>query len=104
MDHGRIIALGTPAELVAALGADQIVELRVLGELEGLELAGLAGVRAVANEDGAIRLSVSAIGVALPALLEELERRHLVIEHLATHQATLEDVFVSLTGRNLRDA
>ncbi len=40
---------------------------------------------------------------AVPALLAELSRRGLALGELATHSATLEDVFVSLTGRQLRD-
>jgi ABC-2 type transport system ATP-binding protein len=53
--------------------------------------------------DGGWKLSVLRIGEALPALLAELERQGLALESLATHQATLEDVFVSMTGRALRD-
>jgi ABC-2 type transport system ATP-binding protein len=52
---------------------------------------------------GAYALKVSDISAALPALLAELERQHAILITLATHQATLEDVFVSLTGRMLRD-
>ena len=104
MDHGRIIALGTPAELVASLGADQIVEMSVAGELREGEFAGLPGVTSVRRrEGGAYSLTVGDIALALPALLGELARQGVRLETLATHEATLEDVFVSLTGRNLRD-
>jgi len=48
-------------------------------------------------------LTVSEIGVALPALLAEIKRQESELVTLTTHQATLEDVFVSLTGRMLRD-
>jgi len=48
-------------------------------------------------------LTVSEMGIALPALLAEIERQHSELISLTTHQATLEDVFVSLTGRMLRD-
>ncbi|HUK12987.1 MAG TPA: ABC transporter ATP-binding protein [Thermoanaerobaculaceae bacterium] len=103
MDHGKVIALDTPARLIASLGAEQIVELSVRGELAARELAGLPGVSSLAQKNGAYRLSVRAIGVALPALLALLGERGLGLESLTTHQATLEDVFVSLTGRALRD-
>ncbi len=103
MDHGKVIALDTPARLVASLGAEQIVELSVRVELDPAELAVLPGVSGVHRKDGAYRLSVSAIGAALPALLRQLQSRGVAIESLTTHQATLEDVFVSLTGRVLRD-
>lgn len=103
MDHGRVIALGTPAELVACLKADQIVEFSVRGELREKCLIDLPGVRSARKRNGDYLLSVSDIGVALPSLLAELERQHVKLVSLATHQATLEDVFVSLTGRMLRD-
>nr|MBP7297346.1 DUF4162 domain-containing protein [Acidobacteriota bacterium] len=103
MDHGRVIALGSPAELVAALDAEQIVEFAADAELEAPALAALPGVSAAARRNGAWRLSVRDMGAALPALLAELERRGAALSRLATHQATLEDVFVHLTGRELRD-
>ncbi len=104
MDRGRILTLGRPAALVAALGADQIVEFRTRGEVAAERLSVLPGVRGAVRTDGAWQLSVRRIGEALPALLDELERGGVALESLATHQATLEDVFVSLTGRALRDA
>lgn len=104
MDHGKMIALGTPAELIAALGADQIVEFRVAGSLAVNNLSQLPGVRRVITRDGTYALTVTEIGEALPALLSELARQDATLVRLTTHQATLEDVFVSLTGRMLRDA
>jgi ABC-2 type transport system ATP-binding protein len=104
MDHGKMIALGTPAELIAALGADQIVEFRVAGSLAVNNLSQLPGVRRVITRDGTYALTVTEIGEALPALLSELARQDATLVTLTTHQATLEDVFVSLTGRMLRDA
>ena len=103
MDHGRVIALGTPASLIASLGADQIVEFSFTGTLENNSLARLPGVRSVRAREGGYSLTVSEIGAALPALLAEIERQQAEIITLTTHQATLEDVFVSLTGRMLRD-
>ena len=104
MDRGRILTLGRPAALVAALGADQIVEFHARGEVVRDRLAALPGVRGAVRTDDAWQLSVRRIDEALPALLAELERSGVALESLATHQATLEDVFVSLTGRALRDA
>lgn len=112
MDHGRVIALGTPAELIAALGADQIVEFSVAGTFQEAALPNLAGVRGVQpreetgnSEHGKVgyALTVTDISFALPALLAELERQQAKLVALTTHQATLEDVFVNLTGRMLRD-
>jgi ABC-2 type transport system ATP-binding protein len=107
MDHGRVIALGTPAELIASLGADQIVEFSAGAANDQLTLEALRALPGVTDarafEDG-WRLSVAQIGTTLPALLGKLEQAQIKITRLATHQATLEDVFVSLTGRMLRDA
>ncbi|HEV2764175.1 MAG TPA: ABC transporter ATP-binding protein [Pyrinomonadaceae bacterium] len=104
MDHGKVIAEGTPAELVASLGAEQIVEFSVKGEFDRERLAGLPGVRRADARGDAYALTVSDIGEALPALLAEIESQRAGLVSLTTHQATLEDVFVSLTGRMLRDA
>ena len=103
MDHGRVIALGTPGSLIASLGADQIVEFSFIGTLESDSLARLPGVRSVRAREEGYSLTVSEIGAALPALLAEIERARAELITLTTHQATLEDVFVSLTGRMLRD-
>ncbi|MGE0129466.1 MAG: ABC transporter ATP-binding protein [Blastocatellales bacterium] len=112
MDHGRVIALGAPSELIASLGADQIVEFSVtsgVGELQDAplrRLPGVTGMRAKETNEaknGSYLLTVSEIGAALPALLAELERQNVKLDQLTTHQATLEDVFVNLTGRMLRD-
>jgi ABC-2 type transport system ATP-binding protein len=104
MDHGRVIALGSPVELIASLGADQVIEFSAAGaSLDEAALRRLPGVRSVRPKDDGFLLTVSEIGVALPALLAELEREQIKLDQLTTHQATLEDVFVSLTGRMLRD-
>jgi ABC-2 type transport system ATP-binding protein len=103
MDQGRVIALGTPAELIAGLGAEHVVEFSVEG---GLDLGGierLPSVRQVRREATGFALIVAEPHVAIPALLAELERQHLALHRLTTHHATLEDVFVSMTGRTLRD-
>ena len=106
MDHGRIIALGTPAELIASLEAEHVVEFSLQ---EGVtspareDLLRLAGVTGVNHRNGATLLTVTQPHVAVPALLAELETRGLALAGLSTHHATLEDVFVAHTGRHLRD-
>ena len=105
MDHGRVIALGTPETLIASLGGEQIIEFRVVEAADAFPAATLAqlpGVTGVHTRDGAYALSVAQIGMTLPALLTALERQRVRLDTLTTHQATLEDVFVSLTGRMLR--
>jgi ABC-2 type transport system ATP-binding protein len=103
MDHGRVIALGTPAELVQSLGADQIVEVSLKPGMPETALEGLPGVRSVRARNGGYSLTVFDIASVLPALLAEIGRQKAELITLTTHQATLEDVFVSLTGRMLRD-
>jgi ABC-2 type transport system ATP-binding protein len=103
MDHGRTIALGTPAELIASLGAEQIIEFSVIGNLDEARLSSLSGISSARLRDAKYSLTVSDAGSALPALLGELEAQKVKLESLTTHQATLEDVFVSLTGRMLRE-
>jgi ABC-2 type transport system ATP-binding protein len=104
MDHGKVIALGSPAELIESLGADQIIEFSVKKPLDEEALTKLPAVNGVNKRDDIYSLTVSEIGVAMPALLAEIERQQSEVVTLTTHQATLEDVFVSLTGRMLRDA
>jgi len=103
MDHGKTIAFGTPRELIASLGADQIIEFSASGALSEDAVKGLPGVRRVRSHNGHCSLTVSEIGAALPALLAEIKKQGAELITLTTHQATLEDVFVSLTGRMLRD-
>jgi ABC-2 type transport system ATP-binding protein len=103
MDHGKVIALGTPAELIASLGADQVIEFSVTNALADDTLTNLPAVKNLHKRGDAYALTVSEIGVALPALLGEIKHRQSEVVTLTTHQATLEDVFVSLTGRMLRD-
>src|SRR5688500_7415579 len=103
MDHGKVIALGTPAELIASLGADQVIEFSVTNALSEDALRSLPAVRNLHKRGEVYALTVSEIGVALPALLAEIKQQQSEVVTLTTHQATLEDVFVSLTGRMLRD-
>ena len=103
MDHGKVIALGTPAALIESLGADQVIEFSVASPLTDDALTNLPAVKNLHKRGDVYALTVSEIGVALPALLAEIKRQQSEIVTLTTHQATLEDVFVSLTGRMLRD-
>jgi ABC-2 type transport system ATP-binding protein len=106
VDKGRIIALGTPAALVQSLGAAHLVELELAGgtppPLEALRaLPGVAEARVEATR---VSLGCSAIHETVPAVLALMAAHGAVVADLSTHSATLEDVFVSLTGRHLRDA
>jgi len=104
VDHGRVIAQGTPRELIASLGAEHVLEFAVAdGELvDSAAIAGVIGGEP-GRQDGVWRLQVSELHEAMPALLGELRRQGVRLSELRTHSATLEDVFVTLTGRQLRD-
>ena len=111
VDHGRVIALGTPRELIASLGAEHVVEFAVDGANSPAQRASIGtvafgkldGVFRVGNHNGVYRLHVAELHRAVPALLGMLQQRRLVLTELRTRSATLEDVFVQLTGRHLRD-
>jgi ABC-2 type transport system ATP-binding protein len=55
------------------------------------------------NEDGLFSLTVREPHLTIPALLDAVNQRNAKLQHLSTRQASLEDVFVNLTGRHLRD-
>jgi len=105
MDHGRMIAQGTPRELIASLGAEHVLEFAVAGgeRVDTGAIAGVLGGGEPGRQDGVWRLQVSELHEAMPALLGELRRQGVQLSELRTHSATLEDVFVTLTGRQLRD-
>jgi ABC-2 type transport system ATP-binding protein len=105
VDHGKMIALGTPRELIAALRAEHVLEFALAGNsaVDEGPLRQIEGVCAAARQDGTYRLQVEELHLAMPALLGELRRQGAQLSELRTHSATLEDVFVSLTGRHLRD-
>ena len=107
VDHGRIIAEGPPRDLMTSLGGEHVLEIAVRedekGPLPAAALEALPGVRAVHAEAGRTVLTVSEPHVAIPAVLETLRAGGWTLSLLSTRHASLEDVFVSLTGRHLRD-
>ena len=106
VDHGQIIAEGTPAELIERLGGHHMVEFDASGDDEEATLKlwrALPGVEGVRREDGMVCLNVREPHLTIPALLEAIGQRGSELLHLNTRQASLEDVFVNLTGRHLRE-
>jgi ABC-2 type transport system ATP-binding protein len=107
MDHGRLIALDTPATLVANLGAQHVIAFAIQDSTRlppDDALRALPGVTDVRHESDTVALASSEVHRALPALLDALRARQATLSLLTTHSATLEDVFVALTGRHLRDS
>jgi ABC-2 type transport system ATP-binding protein len=104
VDHGRVIAEGTPRGLIESLGAEHVLEFAVGdGVLDDTLLRTLEGVCGADRRDGVYRLQVAELHRAMPALLQALRNEGASLTELRTHSPTLEDVFVSLTGRYLRD-
>ena len=104
VDRGKMIALDAPASLVRALGADHIVEFAVEGADISLEALGrLSGVIEARREAENYAVTTSITHQAVPALLALITQSGGRLSLLNTHSATLEDVFMSLTGRHLRD-
>ncbi|HUI85135.1 MAG TPA: ABC transporter ATP-binding protein [Candidatus Binatia bacterium] len=105
IDRGQIIAEGTPAELIERVSGHHVVEFAISGQTSGngSRWADLPGVQAVRTEDGLFSLQVSEPHETIPALLAEVQKERARLVHLTTRQASLEDVFVKLTGRHLRE-
>ncbi len=107
VDHGQIIAEGSPADLINRLGGHHVVEFSVSGS-DGAgsakeAWAGLPSVESVREDDGLVALNVKQPHLTIPALLDAIDRQGSQLQHLTTRQASLEDVFVRLTGRHLRE-
>ena len=115
MDHGKVIALGTPKELISTVGGEDIVEFAV-GDSQVSEsnpnpsvrvdskvLTAIPGVQSHRIDGALHQLSVSELHTTVPRIFAALAEQGLHLSEFRTHSATLEDVFVRLTGRNLRD-
>jgi len=113
VDHGEIIAEGTPSDLIDQLGGHHVVEFQVSkdGNADSDNLdddnlkrwRSLPSVESVRREDSTVCLSVREPHLTIPALLDAVTSDGHQLEHLSTRQASLEDVFVLLTGRHLRE-
>jgi len=121
MDHGKVIALGTPQQLIATVGGEDIVEFAVshsqvpnagpgaansairAATIDPALLTAIPGVHSHRVDAALHQLSVTELHTAAPRIFETLARQGLHLTEFRTHSATLEDVFVRLTGRNLRD-
>jgi ABC-2 type transport system ATP-binding protein len=109
MDHGRVIALGTAQQLIASVGGEDIVEFAVAGHeidravVDPALLLAIPGVQSHRVDAGLHQLAVSQLHTAVPRIFAALTEQGLHLSEFRTHSASLEDVFVQLTGRNLRD-
>ena len=103
VDHGRVIACGTPRELIRSLGGEEIIDFSAEGDVSLEALSTLGSVAAARREADGFVLTTEHLHEALPCLFSHLEGRGARVKRLSTHRATLEDVFVHLTGKRLRE-
>jgi ABC-2 type transport system ATP-binding protein len=103
VDHGKLIAQGTPSELIHESGGFHLVELETEPPLSPDDLADVSGVRGARVQASGIGLAIDEPHIALPALFVRLAERKARPTRLLSRAATLDDVFLALTGRNLRE-
>jgi ABC-2 type transport system ATP-binding protein len=103
IDHGRVIAAGTPAALIARLEAPDIIEFSSEPALDSSAFEELRGFHGCTRRGESWALRVDSLAETVPQVLGIVERSGAKLQTLTTHAASLEDLFVSLTGRELRD-
>jgi ABC-2 type transport system ATP-binding protein len=105
IDHGHVIASGSPAELIAAHCGHQMIEFDIDSDSASTDELWklLPGVESVSHDGDLTVLRSSQPHETIPALLAAVATQDWQLEHLTTRQASLEDVFVQLTGRHLRE-
>jgi ABC-2 type transport system ATP-binding protein len=103
VDHGKIVAQGTPAALIAEVGGDAVVELQTRPALAAEALAAVPGVVSCRAGAAGLTLAVKEVHRALPVLLDAVRAAGVALDALSTRHATLDDVFLAKTGRSLRE-
>ncbi len=103
VDRGKVIAEGTPPALISSLHAANVIEFAAEPELDEASLRALPGVAEPHRRGPNWSLPVNSLAETVPALLDRVEESGAKLVNLSTHRATLEDLFVSLTGRALRE-
>jgi ABC-2 type transport system ATP-binding protein len=106
IDQGRIVALDTPAALKRSLGADTNVTVSAEGDLDALAtlLADqVPGAHGATVLDGKVLVAVTGAEGVLPAVVHVAEQHGFTVTDLSVHETTLETVFISLTGKDLRE-
>ncbi len=106
MDHGRILALDTPAELKQSVGIDTIVTIKAPGDQDLLAAAlekGVEGVTRTRKTDAGLELSVSGSDRLLARVISAAESGGFVVADISVAEPSLETVFINLTGKELRD-
>ncbi|HEY4938316.1 MAG TPA: ATP-binding cassette domain-containing protein [Actinomycetota bacterium] len=106
MDHGKVLALDTPAGLKSSLGAETIVTVSAEGDLDalaGILRRDVEGVTQTQRMDSTVLLHVRGASGVLPQVVTSAERGGFAVSDLSVAEPTLETVFIHLTGKELRD-
>ena len=103
IDHGRVVASGTLAELYRVLPAAQTLHIDIEGALDPASLRAIPGIKQVQLEAGQLTVGLDNLTLGAPAVLQAVAAAGATVRHLSSGRANLEDVFLALTGRQLRD-
>jgi ABC-2 type transport system ATP-binding protein len=106
IDHGKVLALGTPAELKASTGIDTVVTVQANGDLQQLAALlrdGINGATEANVVEGRVLLGVKGAQGVLPAVVQLAEQHGVTVTDLSINEPTLETVFINLTGKDLRE-
>ncbi|HYK73292.1 MAG TPA: ABC transporter ATP-binding protein [Pseudoneobacillus sp.] len=104
MDQGELIALDTPTELVKSLQSDSALEFRIVDQIADIDFSTIDGVKKVGNRKETYVLYTDHLQTTLTSLIHYASEKNLQLVDLQTRTATLEDVFIHMTGRSLREA
>jgi ABC-2 type transport system ATP-binding protein len=106
MDHGKILALDTPAALKQSIGADTVVTLKAVGDPDRLAevlTRDVAGVTRARTVDGGVQLHVQGSERLVPRIVDAAEGAGFDLIDLSISEPSLETVFINLTGKELRE-
>lgn len=104
MDQGELIALDNPTELVKSLQSDSALEFRLVDQEDVIDFSIIDGVKKVGNRNEVFVLYTDHLQMTLTSLIHFASEKELQLVDLQTRTATLEDVFIHMTGRSLREA
>ncbi len=103
VDHGKIIALNSPHDLVTTYFKESVIEFDTFSHLSYEQLTALPGVGNVVNDDDSTTLYTTAVAQTISGLLEVANGHSSELTNLFVRHASLEDVFLKLTGRRIRE-
>jgi ABC-2 type transport system ATP-binding protein len=103
MDHGKVVASDTLGNLYRRLPAVESLAVEVEGDVDTAALSSVPGVTSAKQTNGSLSVGISHLGDAAPLVLAWLRDKGHAVHRVTSGHATLEDVFLALTGRQLRD-